>query len=143
MVLDLGPCSAEDALGWSKFARRILIEIRTAQVRDGLSTDQLDIWSRTLDSWSDEAERCLERGAAFRWLGDFEPEVAEYLLDGLHRCLQSSAVREMCTESEIERHRCFTLMVIRGFVDGLSTEGEGCRQYVDQVLSSLGPLRPD
>ncbi len=144
MVLDLGPCSAEDALDWSKFARRIVVELRSSPDFDRASSgDLLEVWSKTIDQWSDQASRCVESDQPFRWASDVEPEMAEFLLDGLDRSLHSPAVRQLCTDDEVARQRPFTVLVVRSFIDGLASEGDGCRQYADQVTTSLRGLLPD
>jgi hypothetical protein len=144
MVLDLGPCPAEDALSWSKFARRIVVELRSSPDVEGtVPTGLLDSWATTIDRWSVVAARCVEAGQPFRWVSDVEPEMAEFLLAGLDRSLHSDTVRELCTEDEIARQRPFTVLVVRSFVDGLLSEGEGCQQYADQVMTSLQGLLPD
>ena len=144
MVLDLGPCPAEDALSWSKFARRIVVELRSSPDFDRATSGVLlDLWSRTIDQWSDQARSCAEADRPFRWATDVEPEMAEFLLDGLDRSLHSSAVRQLCTDDEVERQRPFTVLVVRSFVDGLATEGAGCQQYADHVTASLQGLLPD
>ncbi len=144
VLLDLGPFPAEDALHWSKFARRIVVELRSSPEVDRVQTaDLLDQWSATIDQWSDQASRCVAAELPFRWAADVEPELAEFLLDGLDRSLHSPAVRQLCTDSEIERQRPFTVLVVRSFIDGLASEGAGCRQYADQVTTSLRGLLPD
>lgn len=144
MVLDLGPCPAEDALSWSKFARRIVVEVRSSpDVGETVPSGLLESWSTTIEQWSDAAARCHEANRPFRWVSEVEPEMAEFLLDGLDRCLHSPSVRDLCTEEEVARQRPFTVMVIRSFVDGLASEGEGCQQYADQITTSLRGLLPD
>ena len=143
-MVDLGPCPAEDALSWSRFARRIVGELRASPDFDRSATgDLLEQWSQTIDEWSDLARRCVEADRPFRWASDVEPEMAEFLLDGLDRSLHSSTVRRLCTDAEVERQRPFTVLVVRSFLDGLATEGAGCRQYADQVTTSLQGLLPD
>lgn len=144
VLLDLGPSPAEDALLWSKFARRIVVELRTSPDFDrAASGDLLEQWSLTIDQWSDQATRCHQAGLPFRWVSEVEPEMAEFLLDGLDRSLHSAAVRELCTDAEVEGQRPFTVLVARSFIDGLAAEGAGCRQYADQVTASLRGLLPD
>lgn len=138
MVLELGPCPADDVLRWSKFARRILVELRSNDLAERVvSTDVVDLWSRTLDEWSDEAAG-LADDVTFRWSTDLEPEVAEYLLHGLERCLHSPTVRGWIRPEEAREQRMFTMQVVRAFVDGLQAEGRGCQQYADQIMASLG-----
>lgn len=144
MVLDLGPCPAEDALSWSKFARRIVVEIRSSpDVGDEVTPALLDSWSAMIERWCETATGCNEAGRPFRWVSEIEPEMAEFLMDGLDRCLHSPSIQQLCTEDEIVRQRPFTILVVRSFVNGLASEGEGCLQYADQIMTSLGGLLPD
>ena len=144
MLLDLGPCPAEDALSWSKFARRIVVELRSdPTVGETVPPGLLESWSDTIDQWCDHANRCREAGEPFRWASEVEPEMAEFLMAGLDRSLHSTTVRELCTEDEIDRQRPFTILVVRSFLDGLNAEGEGYRQYADQVTTSLRRMLPD
>jgi len=140
MVLELGPCPAEDALSWSKFARRIVVELRTSPTGHSfISNDVLELWATTLEEWFRTAGAC-DRDEPFRWSSEVEPAVAEFLLDGLDRCLHSDAVLDLCTEEELERQRPFTKLVVGAFVTGLVAEGDACQHYADQVLTSLGNL---
>lgn len=141
-MLELGPCPAEDALSWSKFARRIVVELRSSPTgHPFVSAEALQLWSRTLEEWYGIADRT--DGVPFRWVRDVEPEVAEFLLDGLDRCLHADMVLGLCTTEEMKAQRPFTALVIRTFVDGLAAEGDGCRHYAEQVLTSLGGLLDD
>lgn len=162
MVLDLGPCPVEDAVDWSTFARRILGELRTGR-GDGTGpgdtglgdtapaepttpaehADLLDQWSALIDDWLERADVCERADQPFRWSTDIDPAQAEFLLAGLDRSLHSAAVRSLCTSEDVERQRPFTVVVVRGFIDGLASESECCRQYADQVSVSLQGLLPD
>ncbi len=144
MVLDLGPCPAEDALDWSMFARRIVVELRSSpDLAPAVSPDLLDLWSTTIDQWSAAAADCRRGGRPFRWASEVDPELAEFLLAGLDRGLHSPELRLLCTDDEIERQLPFTVLVLRSFIDGLASESDGCRQYADHVAVSLQGLLPD
>jgi hypothetical protein len=143
MVLELGPCPAEDVVRWSKFARRIVVELRSTEGIEGFAPDVIDLWARTLDDWSSQAKDFSDADSLFRLTEELEPEVAEYLLHGLDRCLHSPAVMSWITPEEAKEQRAFTMHVVRAFVDCLSAEGYGCQQYADQILSSFGALLDD
>lgn len=160
MVLELGPCPADDVLRWSKFARRIVVELRADSAgQDLVSPDVLELWSRTLDEWSSVASRLTDTGSTnnsdstnssdstvatpFRWTGELEPAVVEFLLDGLEKCLHSPTVMGWVTAVEAEEQRAFTTTVVRAFVDGLNAEGHSCRHFADHILASLGDLLED
>lgn len=144
MVLELGPCQADEVTDWVRFARRILLELRAVPESDQpVSPDVIELWSRTLDDWAATA-RSFEPGPEpFRWSDDFDPEVAEFLLHGLDRCLHSPVVMNWITPTEASRQQPFTMRVVRAFVDGLNTEGTSCRHYADQVTASLGRYMTD
>lgn len=127
------------------FARRIVAELRSAPGPDqpAASDDLLELWTRTIEQWNEQARWCRRQDRPFRWVSELDPEMAEFLLAGLDRSLHSERVRDLCTDEEIARQRPFTVLVIRSFVDGLTSESEGCRQYADQVSTSLRRLLPD
>ena len=143
MVLELGPCPADDVVRWSKFARRIVVELRSNDEAVEIATDVVELWARTLDEWSREATTQKVQGAPFRWTSELEPEVVEYMLHGLDRCLHSPVVMSWITPDEAEAQRPFTRQVVKAFLDSLTAEGHGCEEYADQVLSSLGELLND
>ncbi len=143
MVLELGPCPAEDVVRWSKFARRIVIELRSNPDFDEVPPDVVDLWARTLDEWTSEAASLPDQDSPFRWTSELEPEVAEFLLHGLDRCLHSPTVMSWVTPDEAREQRMFTMQVVRAFVDCLAAEGHGCQQYADQILTSLSELLAD
>ena len=141
MMLELGPCPAEDVLRWSKFVRRILVELRAGSDEVLVSPDVVDLWANTLDDWSAKAKLTAETpDLPFRWTGELEPEVVEFLLDGLDKCLHSPTVMSWITPVEATEQRVFTMLVVRAFVDGLHAEGHGCRHYADEILVSLSDL---
>lgn len=144
-MLELGPCPVEDVAKWSRFVRRILVELRsTPGYEDLVSPDVVTLWSRTIDDWAQRAESiAAEPGQPFRWSGQLEPEVVEFLLDGLDRCLHSPMVMGWVTAEDAEEQRAFTTIVVRAFVDSLNAECSSCRHYADQVLVSLGGLLDD
>lgn len=141
MVLELGPLPATDVLHWSKFARRIVVELRSAPEGDELlSPDVIELWSRTLTDWTGTAQRAVSDELPFRWSSDLEPEVAEFLLHGLDKCLHSPVVMGWVTTDEKEQQRTVTMAVVRAFVDGLTVESHSCQHYADQILTSLSTL---
>jgi hypothetical protein len=143
MVLELGPCPAEDVLRWSKFARRILVQLRSDCGQGLVSPDVVDLWANTVDAWSSHATALDQPDLAFRWSGDMEPEVVEFLLDGLDKCLHSPTVMSWVTPEEAAEQRAFTMLIVRAFVDGLLVEGHSCQHYADEILVSMGDLLQD
>ena len=144
MVLELGPCQADEAAGWVRFARRILLELRAApESEQPVSSDLIDLWARTLDDWSRSASEAGHRSEPFRWSSEYDPEVAEFQLHGLERCLRSPVVMAWITPQEAHRQQPFTMRVVRAFVDGLNTEGTSCRHYAEEVSASFGRYLAD
>jgi hypothetical protein len=115
----------------------------TPECDDLVPPDVVDLWARTLDDWTGQAESLDGQDAPFRWMSELEPEVVEFLLHGLDRCLHSPTVMSWVTPAEAEEQRMFTMRVVQAFVDGLSAEGHGCQQYADQILTSLSGLLQD
>ena len=136
MLVELGPVAAADVETWSRFARRVVTEVRTNPADlDGIATDDLlRQWSGLIERWAD----CAREREQFRWSESVDCEIAEYLLHGLERCLQSPSVRSRITPSEYETHRPFTMHVISAFVFGLEGEGHTYEEYASQLRGSLG-----
>lgn len=160
VVLDLGPCPVEDAVEWSTFARRVMGHLRNDNadnagsgwpdggagaegVDDDTTRALFDGWTGLTGQWLDRADECERGDRPFRWSAEMEPERAEFLLDGLDRSLHSDRVRSFCSRDELDRQRPFTVLVVRSFLDGLMSESDCCRQYADQVSTSLRALLPD
>lgn len=143
-MLELGPCPAEDVLRWSKFARRILVQLRSDCGQGLVSPDVVDLWANTLDDWSSTAISVSgDPDTPFRWTSELEPEVVEFLLHGLDKCIHSPTVMSWVTPPEAREQRAFTMLVVRAFIDGLHVEGRSCQHYADQILASFGDLLED
>ncbi len=137
MLLQLGPIPTDDIHGWTRFARRIVCELRVHPGDlDGVVTDDLlDAWSQLIDTW---ATATLDDRDQFCWFDDVDNEQAEYLLHGLDSCIQSNQLRSHITNDEDDRHRPTTLAIVQAFVDGLSAEGRCQMHFVDQIKASYG-----
>ncbi len=141
MLVKLGPCPAVEAEGWTKFARRLIIELRSdPEAMSQVSPDMVDLWGTYIDHWSATAAEAESSGVPFRWSGQIDAEVGEFLLHGLDRCLHSPFIREATTPAEAATHKPFTMTVVQAFVDGLASEGESSCHYVDQVLTSFSDV---
>jgi len=141
MLFELGPLPATDVLHWTKVARRIIVELRASPDQpEVVSSDVIDLWARTLTEWTNAAQKAVTDEQPFRWSSEFEPEVAEFLLHGLDTCLHAPELLQWITPEEAEEQRPTTLAVVRAFIDGLAAESTSCQHYVDQVLTSFGPL---
>ena len=137
MLLELGPVEAGHVQHWARFTRRMLCELRVAPVDlSGVATtDFLDRCNGWIDRWEQSA---AANGTEFRWSESIEPEMAEYLLHGIDRCLRSEQFVGRVTPAERETHEPFTMHVVQALVDGLSSEGQCSRHLCDQVRASLG-----
>ncbi len=137
MLVELGPVAAADVQSWTRFARRVITELRVDPGDlEGVATeDVLGQWSRLIDQWSTLSTAGPEM---FRWSENLDCEVAEFLLHGLERCFHSPCVQNRITDTEADVHKPFTVHVIHAFVDALVSEGVGHEQYADQIRASLG-----
>lgn len=136
MLLELGPVPADLVEGWTRFARRMVCELRLdpAELAPLAVPDLLGPWGDLIDQWA----RSAARAESFRWSSELDDEVAEFLLHGYERFLHSDALRDRATRSELTEHRGFSLHVAQAFVDGLGVE-EGHAAYAEQVRGTLGP----
>ncbi len=138
MLLELGPVDASTVQNWTRCARRVVCELRVdpAELAGVATPDFLDRCTDTIDRW----ERDALTGQEFRWSEVIEPELAEYMLHGLDRCLRSPTVVSAMTDVERDRHEPFTMHVVQALVDGLSVEGRCSEHLCDQVRASFGEL---
>lgn len=136
MMVELGPIDASEVRSWTRFARRIVTELRTNPTDlYGIATeDFLDQWSKLIEDWGQRAATT----ETFRYSQALESERAEFLLHGLNRCTRSPGLRARITDEEFEQHRPFTLHLIRGFIDALAAEGEPYDQWAETLRASLG-----
>lgn len=119
----------------------MIIELRSdPEAMSRVSPDMVDLWGTYIERWSATAAAAESAGAPFRWSEQIDPEVGEFLLHGLDRCLHSPFIRSAATPDEAATHKPFTMTVVQAFVDGLSSEGESSCHYVDQVLTSFNDV---
>lgn len=133
MLLELGPVPTDVVHQWSKFARRVIVELRlsTDDLNGLVSDDQISGWAELIDRWDGHA---VAAGATdFRWSETLDTEMAEYLLHGLDQLLHSDQLKTRFTNDEVGTHWEFTRAILQAFVDGLSVEGRCQEHYVDQV----------
>ncbi len=140
MLVELGPLAATDVCGWTRFARRVIVELRVdPNDLEGVATDDLlKQWSALIDEWAQVADAAEAASAQFRWSKEIDSEVAEFLLHGFERVMRSPSVQARITEEETETRRPFSLHVIGAFVGGLEVEGTTHGLYADQIRASLG-----
>ncbi|MEL7155516.1 MAG: hypothetical protein AAFN30_02840 [Actinomycetota bacterium] len=133
MLLELGPVDAGAALGWTRFARRMIAEMRIdPSDLEGVATeDLLDQWSALLDQWA--AAMTRSEGETFRHTQALDNEQAEFLLHGLTRFMTSPALRGRVTPAELTDHNRFTGHVAKAFISALSIEGRPCQHYQDHL----------
>ncbi len=136
MHLELGPVGAGDVQQWARFARRVVSELRVAPADlAGVATDDLlRSWSDMIDRWEHDAAIGDE---VFRWSADVDVELAEYLLHGLDRTINSDGLRARLDRGD-HQHWPFTLHVAQALIDGLGAEGRCQEHLCDQVRVTLG-----
>ena len=139
MLVELGPVAPAEVQGWSRFARRLITELRTdPHELQGIATDDLLCqWSTLIDQWAAVAGEAPVDGS-FRWSQPIDCEEAEFLVHGLERCLHSATIGSLVTAEEAERYSPFTLHVIQAFLDGLVAEGTAHEHLADQIRALFG-----
>ncbi len=160
MQLELGPIAVEDVISWTRFARRLICEMKVdpADLAGVASPDLLSAWADMIDNLEHHATSQVSQAAQlaildaptppdtaptpdmFRWTGSIDVELAEYLLHGLHRCVHSESLLSRITPQERTKQAPFTLHLVQSFIDGLTAEGLCHLQLVDQVRTTLGQL---
>ncbi len=139
MLLELGPYQSEEAARWTKFARRVLLEIQNdTSLEEQISDDVITLWRMYVNDWATAAERQASAGQPFRWQVELEAEVAEFLLHALDKCWHSVELEDRISTEDVKLNHGFTMHVVKAFVDGLADQGQGCDHYIAQVLASFG-----
>lgn len=136
MLVELGPVGATEVKSWTRFARRLVAELRTNpdDLEGVVCDDFLDEWSKLIDEWSEVAARA----ETFRWSKTFDNEVGDFLLYGFVRCYRSPGLASHVTDAELGTHRPFTTHVINAFIDGLVDEGQTYAHSAEGIRASLG-----
>jgi hypothetical protein len=136
VLLELGPVPADIVRNWTRFARRMMCELRhdPAELASLAVADLLGPWDRLIDDW----ERTAQSPEAFRWSGELDDEQAEYLLFGYERFLSSPTLLERATRSELIEHRPFSVHVARAFIDAMETAGCCDDTFAGEVRELLG-----
>lgn len=136
MLVELGPVSATQVQGWTRFARRLVAELRTDpdDLEGVVCDDFLDQWSHLIDEWATVATA----DDTFRWSKSLDTEVADFLLHGFVRCYRSPGLANHITDGEVAAHQPFTVHIIRAFLDGLAVEDRSYEHYTDEVRASFG-----
>jgi hypothetical protein len=134
VLLELGPVPSATVVAWTRFARRMLCELRVepSELADLAVPDLVGPWAQLIDAWAAEAG---DR-ASFRWSGELDEDLAEYLLHGYQRFLRSTVLARRATRAELGDHRAFSLHVAQAFVDGLAAEGR--HLAAAQAYAALG-----
>lgn len=138
VLIELGPFSSSEVHQWSRFARRIVCEfgVDPAELAGIATPDLLTEWRLLIDAWDHQANGT----ELFRWSGELDVEMSEFLLHGLERIVCSEALLQRATLAELDRHGAFTIHVVQSFVDALAAQGHCHRHYVDQIRGSIGEL---
>jgi hypothetical protein len=136
VFIELGPVACDDVRSWSRFARRLVAELRLEPAElEGIATDDfLNAWTRLIEKFDRQIGEC---GQEFRWSTEFDDDQAEYLLHGLERGLRSPALGQLVTATEMAAYASFTLHLVQALVDGLIANDRNCEHYCDLINESI------
>lgn len=128
--VEVGPFPAASAHAWLKYARSVLDEARSGG-EVSLPPDVLTEFGRYLDEW----DAAAAAGASFRWEGEADAEVVEYLLHAwfnLARALSQRAeargVKVTPPEGEL-----FYNGLVRALLDALAEQGRGGTSFAEEL----------
>ena len=128
--VDVGPFPSPSAQAWLKYARSVLDEAR-AGTEVAVPADVADAFEGYLDEW----DAAAAAGPTFRWSGEADAEVVEYLLHAwfnLARALaeraESRGVRVTPPEGE-----AFYNGLVRALLDALAAEGRGGSSFAEEL----------
>jgi len=131
VLLELGPIATADMERWTRFARRVLLEVRTDTERDVLlDLDVLDGWSRLIDSWQRTA---ATSGATFRWAEQLDCAQGEYLLHGLVRGFGADDLGGLITLDDLAEQTTVTRHVLGCFLDAMCDENDAAAAFTEDL----------
>lgn len=133
MQLELGPIDARDMERWTRFARRVLLEVRTDVDHDTvMDLDVIDGWSRLIDAWQRTAARSEH---TFRWSDQLDCDQGEYLLHGLIRGLGGQDLGELVTLDDVAEQTMVTRHVLGCFLDAMCEENDAAAAFTEDLRS--------
>ena len=141
MHVELGPLPAQSARAWLAYATGVLDEVDRGGGRIGNRTvtvtpDVLEAFRTYVGAWTVAAE-----DEPFRWAGDADPEVVEYLLHAwfkLAAALAERTARKGGT-GQPEEGRHFYQALVVGLLDALAAEGHEPTAAFAEELRSFWP----
>ena len=130
MHVEVGPFPSASAQAWLKYARGVLDEVRTGGA-PAIPADVLTAFEAYLDQW----DAAAASGQSFRWSGEADPEVVEYLLHAwfnlastLARRAHERGVRTSPPEGEV-----FYNGLVEALLDALADEGGAGSAFAEQL----------
>ena len=130
MHVEVGPFPSASAKAWLKYARGVLHEVKAG----GTGTVPADVVT-AFEAYLDQWDRAAAAGPSFRWSGDADPEVVEYLLHAwfnlasiLARRAQERGVRTSPPEGEV-----FYNGLVAALLDALADEGRAGSAFAEQL----------
>ncbi|MGH2684030.1 MAG: hypothetical protein ACRDJP_00995 [Actinomycetota bacterium] len=139
MHIEVGPFPSASAQAWLKYARGVLDEVRAGS--GTLPPDIVTAFEAYLDEW----DRAAATRPTFRWSGDADPEVVEYLLhawfnlaSSLARRAEERGVRTAPPEGEV-----FYNGLVQALLDALAEEGRAGSAFAEQLRTDWPGLGRD
>ena len=140
MHVEVGPFPSASAQAWLKYARGVLDEVKAGNTGT-IPADVVTASEAYLDQW----DRAAAAGPSFRWSGDADPEVVEYLLHAwfnlasiLDRRAQERGVRTSPPEGEV-----FYNGLVEALLDALAAEGRAGSAFAEQLRTDWPGLGRD
>jgi hypothetical protein len=127
--VEVGPLPSASARVWLHHARRVLGEARRGDF--AVPADVLTEFERYLDEW-DAAAAASE---TFRWQGQADPEVVEYLLHAWFNLAKANSRRIDAGEDRRRPPEAATFYrgLVRSLLDALAAEGRGSEDFAEEL----------
>ena len=139
MHVEVGPFSSASAKAWIAHARGVLDEARTGAL--SVPDDVLMEFERYLQEW----DAAAARSDTFRWEGEADPEVVEYLI---HKWFMLAKAMSQRIDAGEDRRRPpeaapFYNGLVRALLDALAAEGRGSEDFAEELRTDWPGLSPD
>jgi len=136
MLIELGPVASEQVLSWTRFSRRLMMEIKTKGDTPMSAHDTADwirAWTALIDQWAKAAANT----DVFRWSEVIDCEKAAFVVHGMEKCICSGDIWACITEGDRHQQTPFTLHVMHAFLSALEAEGAPYLHHAEQVKAAI------
>jgi hypothetical protein len=136
--VEVGPLPSASARAWLRYARRVLDEVKTGAF--SVPSDVVVEFERYLDEWDEAAA-----SDTFRWEGQADPAVVEYLLHAWFNLAKAQSRRIDAGEASRRppEGAPFYNRLVEALLDALAAEGRAGSAFAEELRTDWPGLGRD